>query len=163
MSDTEVTKAKATFDDKVRQNKIDGMRELLDLLEAQPIIPIPSFFEVNVWIHKDGASISDLARALKPVNKKSLGSNYILERVFNDNISLHVNFDREEVCERVVVRTEEVPAQLVEAYTREVVEWKCPESIMDHDDSDDEDDVADEDTNDAINNDEEATDADTEN
>jgi len=121
-----------------RQDKINGMRELLTLLEAQPTIPLPSFYQINVFVWEsddDALPVKTVARAMKPVNKLSEGDYYILEREFTGGVKLHVNYSRKEVCARVVTGTEEIPARMVKAYTREIVEWVCPPSIMDDDET----------------------------
>ena len=109
--------------------QILAMRSLLDFLEANPIIPIPNFSSVDAWVY-DGGSIADFARAMKPVEKKAFGNLYILRRDFGNSVALEVNFPRNDVCERVVVDTEDVPEEVTPAHTREIVEWVCPESLL---------------------------------
>ena len=116
-------------EDTYRDERIRDMRLALDYLEATPEIPMPYFGTLNAYCNKE-QDIGELARAMKPVEKVSGLSYYTLRRQFG-TIKIDVNFDHEQVCEKVVISTEEVPARLVEAYTREVVEWKCPESLLD--------------------------------
>ena len=107
------------------------MRLALDYLESVPEIPLPYFGTLNTFCNED-YDIGELARAMKPVEKVSGLSYYTLRRKFG-TIMIDVNFDHEQVCEKVVVSTEEVPARLVEAYTKETIEWKCPESLLNGD------------------------------
>ncbi len=113
-----------------RQAKIDSMRALLDFLETHPIVPMPYFTTVNAF-PKHGSDISKIARAMKPVDKSQLGTLFILSRRFG-NVTLEVNFGRDEVCERVVVGTEDIPEKIIPATTREIVEWVCPDSVLAH-------------------------------
>ncbi len=118
-----------------REKKIKGLRDMLDFLEASPIVPLPYFGTLNSYADTDdGDNISVIARAMKPVEKISDDVNYFTLRRQFGAIRLDVNFSHEQVCEKTVVRTEEVPAQLIQAYTKEIVEWKCPESLLADDD-----------------------------
>lgn len=114
-----------------REEKIEGMRDTLDFLEENPVVPLPYFGGLDAYADtEDGDDISIIARAMKPVEKITDSPTYFrLQREFGP-ITLSVNFPHEQVCEKVVVRTELVPAQLIDAYEKEIVEWKCPESIL---------------------------------
>lgn len=133
-----------------REDKIRDMRLALDYLEAVPEIPLPYFGTLSSYCDETH-DIGDMARLMKPFEKVNSTYYYALQRTFG-SIKLEVNFAHEQVCEKVIVSTEEIPARLVEAYTKEVIEWKCPESLLNGDNENpadvlDEDMLADEEEN----------------
>lgn len=116
-----------------REGRIQGIRELLDLLEAEPEIPMPvGFAWANAYTFDDSLPASEMARLMKPVNKKVTASFYQLEKTFTGGVTYKVNYDRKAVCERVVTGTREVPAETIitKAHTEEIVEWICPDSLL---------------------------------
>ena len=110
-----------------RTKEINDMKAVLDFLEANPAIPIPYFGVLNAF--GEAKDLDTIARALSPCNKSSDGGFYSLSRKFGDKV-LSVNFAHEAVCEAIVVGTEEVPEQITRAYTKEIVEWKCPDGVL---------------------------------
>ena len=117
-------------EDTYRDDKIRDMRLVLDYLEAVPEIPLPYFGRLTSYCDETH-DIGEIARLMKPIEKVNSTYYFSLRRTFG-TIELDVGFPHEQVCEKVVVSTEEIPARLVEAYTQEVVEWKCPESLLDN-------------------------------
>lgn len=120
----------------IRANRIQGIRELVDLLEAQPEIPMPvGFAWSNAYTFEDSLPAKEMARLMKPVNKRVTASFYQLEKKFTGGVTFKVNYDRENVCERVVTGTREVPAETihVKAHTEEIIEWICPDSLLGND------------------------------
>lgn len=109
-----------------RQDTIDGLRELADYLEERPDVPLPYFGMINAFAEADRLPV--VARAMGGFTKAHTGDFLSLTKQFTSGVMLAVHFNSEEVCERVVVGTEEVPA--VPAHTKEIVEWKCPESVL---------------------------------
>lgn len=118
-----------------RRAKIAAMRSLLDFLEENPIIPLPYFGTLNAFADTGEVSVADIARAMKPCDKSVSGDFYALSRIFGDSITFDVNFERDEVCERIVVGTEDVPEKVTPAFTKEIVEWVCPDSVLNNGDS----------------------------
>ncbi len=111
-----------------RETEIANMREMLRFLEDNPAIPIPYFGMINSFANED-ADVDTLARAMAPC-KKEVGKGYFsLTRDFG-SVELSINFDREQVCERIVVGSKEVPEQTIKAHTEDLVEWKCPDGIL---------------------------------
>lgn len=112
-----------------RVTRITEMRELLLFLESNPEIPMPYFGQMNAFGYKEDGDVDTLARVMAPCSKEINGGYFSLVRDFG-SIELAVNFDREEVCERIVVGTEKVPAKVIEEYTKEIVEWRCPDGVL---------------------------------
>lgn len=110
-----------------RTKTIDGLRELADYLEARPDVPLPYLGTLDAFA--DPAELSAIARAMGGFHKQHDGNFLSLVRRFGP-IALAVNFSSESVCERVVVGTEEVPEKVTPAHTKEIVEWRCPESVL---------------------------------
>lgn len=126
-----------------RAEFVRGLRELADFLAAHPEIDFsPDYGTATVqWWCGGPNDLAAAARTLGRVEKKSDDSFLSLVRHFGphkiDAYALHSR-----VCERVVVRTETVatevpdPEALKQVPTvtvteeREIVEWRCPESIL---------------------------------
>lgn len=110
-----------------REGIIDGLRVLADFLEARPDVPLPYLGTLHAFAEPDELPV--VARALNGFTKSHDGN--FLSLVKNvGGFELHVNFASEAVCERVVVGTEEVPEKITPAHTKEIVEWKCPKSVL---------------------------------
>ncbi len=128
-----------------------GLRELADLLDANPHLALPldgSIEGLAISVHVTGAEdqrseMAAWSRALPGTKTKQVNSNYFyLRKTFGGGLYFKVVASRDEVCERVVVGTHEVteevvdPAYLAEAptivvtKTVEDVEWRC-NSILD--------------------------------
>ncbi|KKK68287.1 hypothetical protein LCGC14_2945590 [marine sediment metagenome] len=112
-----------------RAAKITGMRAMLNFLETHPQIPMPWFGQNDAFANS-GEDIAEIARAMTPVTKGVVGNWYVLKRNFGNDVQLHVNFGRDAVCERIVIGTEDIPEKVIEAYTKEIVEWVCPDTIL---------------------------------
>lgn len=132
---------------------VQGLRDLADALEAHPEIPLPStplFARVSPPADLDDdrkreyakRRAAEIARAIpRKVDKRVFGATFSLAATFGP-ITVDFDFNRDQVCERVVtgVRTvtEEEPdpdamAQVPKrTVTREVedVEWRCPDSLL---------------------------------
>lgn len=113
-----------------RATEIAEMRDVLSFLEDNPKIPMPYFGMVDSFAStENGDDVNDLARIMAPCRKDASRGYFTLIRTFGST-KLEVNFDREEVCEKVITGTEEVPEETVAAHTREIVEWLCPDGIL---------------------------------
>lgn len=110
-----------------RETTIEALRALADYLEERPDVPMPSFDIFNAFATPEELPL--IARAMGGFTKDHDGDYLMLVKDFG-GVQLHVNFNSEQVCERVVVGTEEVPEKVVPAHTKEIVEWKCPESVL---------------------------------
>ncbi len=103
------------------------MREIYDFLEGHPDVPLPYIGVMNAFA--ESQQLSEIARAMAPCNKSTDGGFFSLARKFG-SVTLSLNFERDQVCERVIIGTEEIPKKVTEAYTKDIVEWHCPESIL---------------------------------
>lgn len=112
-----------------RQAQIDGLREMLDLLEAQPGLRLP------YWLIED-QSVYATDEADLLLKRKMLGKT--VDKVVTDSffgfaqhfgpITLKVLVQREVVCERVKTGTKHIEA--VEAHDVDTYEYVCPESFL---------------------------------
>ena len=109
-----------------REEYIAGLHEFAEWIEAHPEVPIPEYLDTAIgWGHLHSPEeAATAARALGHVNKEWQDRYLVLTHDFGP-IQLRVVFNRESVCTRQVVGSEWVPAQTVEGYTREIVEWNC--------------------------------------
>ena len=110
-----------------REERINDVREMLDYLEATPDLDLPYMSEFNSYPLAE--SISDVARMMAPFTKDATKGLFILRRKFG-SVDLEANFLREQVCERVVTGTKEIAEKITPAYTEDIVEWKCPDSLL---------------------------------
>jgi hypothetical protein len=109
---------------------IAGLRELADYLESRPAVPAPSFGTVYAFADAEKHPLAEVARAMGGFDKTHDGRFLNLVKDFGA-FALEVSYESEQVCDRVVVGTEEVPEKVTPAHVREIVEWKCPESLLD--------------------------------
>lgn len=135
-----------TFD---RVDYIDGLRQLADLLQENPEVPLPYTGSDNHgrlnWILVTGdnqrAQLAAIARALPgKVEKGVRGDSFDLK---GQLAGLHVQAiaDRDEVCTRVVTGTSEVTKTIPDpdvqvplvtvTETVETVEWVCGSLLAD--------------------------------
>lgn len=108
-----------------RGNTIQEMRDVLDFLESNPAIPLPYLNQCDAFGEKE--DLDEIARAMAPCKKTHDGSHFSLRRQFGA-IRLGVHFD--DVCERIVTGSKEVPEKVIEAHTEDIVEWKCPDGVL---------------------------------
>lgn len=110
-----------------RKKFITALRELADFLDAHPTVAVPEYgVTINVFVD----SKEELAAHAKTSTwqKQYFDTWFVLSKLFHDRIDYQVNLPREQICRRVVVGTEVVPAQP----EREVekVKWVCEESLL---------------------------------
>ena len=115
----------------------DGLRQLADFIAAHEEIPVPLPLVCHTFVHGPKAEQKDHAaqtvRALGKVTKDSFSDNLQLLHKFNESVTYEVWYDRDALCERVVVKTEEIPERVmpatqetvIPAHTAEIVEWRC--------------------------------------
>lgn len=111
-----------------RQLVIEGLRAVADYLEARPDLPAPYIGQLHAF--PDPKTLSVVARAMGGFQKDHDGKYLTLVKEINSAVSFAVVFASEEVCERVVVGTKEVPEKVIPAHVEEIIEWKCPESLL---------------------------------
>ncbi len=106
---------------------ISDMRDLLDFIETHPELPMPYLSQIDAF----GLSrnLAAHARALSPCDKTSGEAFFVLSRTFG-SATYRINFNHKMVCEAVVVGTEDVPEKVIPAHTKDIIEWKCPDSIL---------------------------------
>src|SRR5690349_12287178 len=108
---------------KEQKELVDGLRAAADFFEQHIEVPVPSVY-ISDWIYDDTKwdkeerknvvvkSAKDraveIARALKPVEKKYDSSIFELVKKFSESVRLSYKVSRDEVCRKVVVGTKEV-------------------------------------------------------
>ena len=122
---------------------IKGFRDLADLLEAQPkLAELVNYQKIYIF-HRSG-DVQDFARtalSMGAIDKSDDGTYLNIERVFGP-ITLQLTARHEDVCERVVIDSQEVEVEELDAElakealasvpmvkTTKVIErfeWKCP-------------------------------------
>lgn len=117
--------------ERTRIEQIADARAVLDWLENHPEVELPYDFRYGFLIAgintKD--ELATLARAFGESEKEFVDDGFYLRKRFGGT-QLYAYTARQEVCERVVVGTEEVPERVIPASTREVVEWRCHEPLL---------------------------------
>lgn len=126
---------------KKRRAFVAGLRELADWYEQAPHwMPEPNSSTGDLCIYTnqvDGLKPADVAASLGGYcEKRHAGPIFYLTRKFG-SLRLDVNFGRESVCERKVIKRlvpeTIVPAsegQVIPEHEEEVVEWDCSRSIF---------------------------------
>jgi hypothetical protein len=124
------------------EEKIQGLRDLADLLERQPKLceKLSGPNMLYVFVHGDPAEFARLGLALGNAEKGVRDNYYNVEREFGP-LTLQVTTRRENVCVKTVVGTEQVETlepdpEAVAALPKvrmvtevEKVEWVCPPSL----------------------------------
>ena len=123
-----------------REQFIQGLRELADVYENSPELPVPSCSStLYLFLRESDGDVKqllgDYARMLKPVKKCTIGdSHFGIRRTFG-KIDLDVLSDRALVCERRVISTEHIPEKVIPEHVipardAEIVEWVCPQLLV---------------------------------
>jgi len=114
-----------------RQQAINDSRVLLDWLEAHPEVDLPYNVQYGMLIASVNTKdeLATLARAFGECEKEFADDSFYLRKRFGST-QLYAFTARQQVCERVVVGTEEIPEQVVPARVREIVEWRCAEPLL---------------------------------
>lgn len=125
--------------DQERRAYTDGLRGLADWLDANSDIPLPwtgadhlyAPFQLGVWVTKE--ELATIIKALPGKVDKDYGDQVVRVNASFGGLKVQAYSGRNEVCERVVVGTEQVTIPATEAVEaqaehveeREVVEWRC--------------------------------------
>src|SRR5579859_4336784 len=121
----------------IHQEFARDLRAIADFVEAHPELDVPSLDRIDIFPY-DPKALPKYAAAFGKAAKDILGDSwFILRRTFGA-IKLEATWQRERVCERVVVGQREVPDQIIPAKAEEfipahkedVYEWRCPDSIL---------------------------------
>ena len=110
-----------------RTQRINDVREMLNYLEATPDLELPWMRQFDSYPNPE--KIGEVARLMAPFTKETTGELFILRRNFG-SVNLEANFFHDKVCEKVVTGTEEIPERITPAHTVDIVEWKCPDSLL---------------------------------
>lgn len=147
MTSTTETSTDTTTDE--RAEFTAGLRELADLLDQQPELPLPNFGNVPWYLFGEGDLARQKAEARRLVRmlpgsarKWETGDLFRFGGSFH-GVPWEVIVDRPAVCERVVVSTEEVTCEVPDPQalaqvptttvteTVEKVEWRCSPLLAD--------------------------------
>ena len=115
-----------------RLQKLNDVRAVLDWLETHPEVDLPYGIDCGGFLIASvdkREQLRDLARTFGECEKEYSDDSFYLRKWFGGS-SLYAFARRAEVCERVVVGTEEIPARIQPAYTRELVEWRCADPLL---------------------------------
>ncbi len=113
---------------------VRGLRDLADFIEARPHMHIGfSPLVLNIFPDTLDEVIALQAGKLEKANN---GTFFYLRKRFGGMVSIEWNKPRETVCKRVVVGTRETVKPIMEKVgeeivAEEIVEWQCPESLLD--------------------------------
>lgn len=114
-----------------RKRKIAGIRELLNVFENTPNLPLPYWISsTSIWVGED--ELIPLRRAVGlPASKVFTDYDVGFEFAITEDVTLRIVTSRSAVCERVQTGTRTVPAQpAVEEHEEPVYEWICPDSVL---------------------------------
>jgi hypothetical protein len=116
-----------------REDFIRGLREMADFFESHEEMPMPTWRQVIDLFATGESSRQQMVSAAKAMGKANKGFNeelITLSKNFGDLLTLKMHAYREQICERIVIATEEIPEEIipervVKAHVREKVEWRC--------------------------------------
>lgn len=115
--------------DTARQDWINDARALIDWLEQHPDrIPTSDNIRLDLW-YLERAELQSLARDFGQATKEIVGTVFCLRKSFGPH-RIDGNVPREEVCRKIVTGTVEHEERIAPAYTEEIVEWECDESLL---------------------------------
>ena len=111
----------------------NALRRIADFVETHSALPVPATSQIDVF-PQGKTGLAAYGRALGKCDKNF---NACYAQVIKDfgGIVLIASEDRDAVCERVVVGKRVVPeritpAVLVPEHVEEIVEWRCPDSLL---------------------------------
>jgi hypothetical protein len=83
-------------------------------------------------VHTDVATtpIEDILRLPGKKFKDPGFYSYRITWKFGEICTYTIYFSRDDVCEKHVIRTHEVPERTIPAHIEEEVEWTCPQSLL---------------------------------
>lgn len=121
------------------QDVAEGLRELATWIESNQHIPLPYTLTggtLNIF-NDCKATLADIARAFGSCEKSVDDPFYIIRRKFGP-ITVDAVASRNAVCTKVVTGVEEYEEEeyapdapkITVKKTREIVEWQCPESLL---------------------------------
>jgi|SRR3990172_427198 len=105
---------------------IAGLRALADWLEQRTDIPVPNSQQFDVFV-PDKVVLGQIARVGR-WTKRFSGEWFALEQQFSGDITFHINIVREQICRRVVVGQDTIPAQAERIVDR--TEWICDDPVL---------------------------------
>lgn len=116
-----------------RNDLIAGLHELADFFEDHPRIEAPANIAVNS-MYFDREEFIRAAREFGSAKKDTIENWFYLTKSFgNGAVTFDLNITRDKVCTKRVTGTRTVPRKPAVAEHEEeiVVEWECPDSILD--------------------------------
>ena len=122
------------------QEFVESLRALADFYEAHPALkPAHSMSNRDITIYANGKD--EMAQCARQFGNCEKTSDDIFFRVIrNEKLGLFrlsaIEY-RSQVCERVVTGKRVIPAEVVPAHTvpereEEIVEWRCPDSLLEN-------------------------------
>ena len=111
---------------------VDGLRQLADFYELHPDLKFAHEEGVTVYGYHTKEDALAVASILGNCKKKFDGEAFFLVKGFGP-FELKFYFAREQICERIVVRTETIPEYVIPAHTKDIVEWKCNPLLQEKD------------------------------
>ena len=126
-----------------REEALASARQIIEFFEAHPELKLPYQLQMtSAWpiyfVSKDG--MKDFAKAFGSAEKVTTDDEIRLRKKIGC-FALEAVAERRDVCELVVVGTEEVPEKVIPAasfperiepaYTRQITEWKCSPFLED--------------------------------
>lgn len=112
----------------------NALRRIADWIETHPEVPLPYTAALDICGLKGKEGMAAVAKAFGDCKKVHTESLFELVKDCG-GIALCAVALRQNICERVVIRVETTPEHIlpactIPAHTREIVEWKCPESLL---------------------------------
>jgi hypothetical protein len=116
------------------QELIDDLRSFCNWLETHPQPKLYGASQFDQFVHSP-EELAEMARGAGRVEKKKTGQWYYLVKSFGSTVKLHFNCEESKICERIVTGKRTVKKPIMkqvgtEEVEEEIVEWKCPKSLL---------------------------------
>jgi hypothetical protein len=111
---------------------VTGLRNLADLVDANPRLA-EQLVASSFYIFPNNVDEFALAsHDLGGLRKKTADDSWFnVSREFGGGLVVEVCLSRGSACERVVVGSEHIEEAVIPAHDKEIVEWRCPPSLLD--------------------------------
>ena len=110
---------------------VAALRDLADWADANRDLADELVVGTFYFFPGDEDKFAQIAHHLGGFREKTADSSWFnVTRKFGAGLDVQVSLSRGSVCERVVVGTERVEEVITPAHDKEIVEWRCPPSLL---------------------------------
>src|ERR1035437_1092945 len=110
---------------------VAALRDLADWADVNRDLADELVVGTFYFFPNDESKFAQITHYLGGLREKTADSSWFnVTRKFGAGLDVQVCLSRGSACERVVVGTEHVEEVITPAHEKEIVEWKCPPSLL---------------------------------